>query len=80
MWLISFLRYSEIRMAAFPFASIDCEQPPHRAGVLTSPGIMGVIGAMNERCAERLGFDPSTIEKAHCAEITKLNSVRISSN
>src|SRR5207248_3040931 len=26
---------------------------------LKSPGIMGVIGAMNERYAKRLGFDPS---------------------
>ncbi|MGZ3308111.1 MAG: hypothetical protein ACXU8R_06265 [Xanthobacteraceae bacterium] len=36
---------------------------------LTGPGIMGVIGAMNERYAKRLGFDPGTIEKAHRADI-----------
>ena len=47
---------------------------------LTSPGIMGVIGAMNERYTKRLGFDPSTIEKAHRAEIAKLNAARAVSN
>ena len=47
---------------------------------LTSPGIIGVLGAMNERYAKRLGFDPSTIEKAHRAEITRLNVKRVGSN
>jgi hypothetical protein len=41
---------------------------------------MGVIGAMNERYAKRLGFDPSTIEKAHRAEIAKLKAARAVSN
>ena len=39
---------------------------------LKSPGIVGVIGAMNERYAKRLGFDPSAIEKAYRAEIATL--------
>jgi hypothetical protein len=47
---------------------------------LTSPGIMGVIGAMNERYAKRLGFDPRTIENARRAEIEKLNATRAVSN
>jgi hypothetical protein len=47
---------------------------------LTSPGIMGVIGAMNERYAKRLGFDPSTIENARRAEIEKVNATRAVSN
>ena len=39
---------------------------------------MGVISAMNERYARRLGFDPIVIEKAHRTEIAKLNATRVS--
>lgn len=41
---------------------------------LTGIGITDVIKAMNDRYAQRLGFDPDTIERAHSNEITKLRS------
>lgn len=41
---------------------------------LTGTEITDVIKAMNDRYAQRLGFDPSTIESAHSNEVTKLRS------
>jgi hypothetical protein len=47
---------------------------------LTGPGITGVIAAMNERYAKRLGFDPEAIEKTHRAETARMNTDRAASN
>lgn len=47
---------------------------------LTGPGIMGVIAAMNERYAKRLGFDPEAIKNAHRAETARLKADRGASN
>jgi hypothetical protein len=46
---------------------------------LTGPEITSVITAMNERYANRLGFDPGAIEKAHLSETAKLNAARVGS-
>jgi hypothetical protein len=44
---------------------------------LTGIEITGVIKAMNERYAQRLGLNPGTIERAHWNEITKLRSTDV---
>jgi hypothetical protein len=41
---------------------------------LSGPCIVGVIAAMSERYAKRLGFDPEAIENAHRAETARLNA------
>ncbi|MBR1214603.1 hypothetical protein [Bradyrhizobium sp. JYMT SZCCT0180] len=45
---------------------------------LAGPEIMGVINAMSQRYAKRLGFDPERIESAHISEIRSLLTQRIS--
>ena len=40
---------------------------------LANPEIIGVISAMNERYAKRLGFEPGNIDKAHLDRIRKLS-------
>jgi hypothetical protein len=45
---------------------------------MTGPGVMGVIKAMNERYAARLGIDAGAVERTHLNESAKLRPVGLS--